>query len=58
VISKIIKKYEYAIDENRKTKDILYFKTLSLFHKGKKPIEVAISIKINCNQVEESYKDF
>jgi protein-arginine kinase activator protein McsA len=57
-ISKIIKKYEYAIDENRKTKDNLYFKALSLFHKGKKPIEVAISLKLHCNQVEESYKDF
>lgn len=57
-ISKIIKKYEYSIDENKKTKDNLYIKTLSLFHKGKKPIEVAISLKLNCNQVEESYKDF
>lgn len=56
-ISKIIKKYEYSIDENKKTKDNLYIKTLSLFHKGKKPIEVAISLKLNCNQVEESYKD-
>jgi hypothetical protein len=57
-ISKIIKKYEDSIDENKKTKDNLYIKTLSLFHKGKKPIEVAISLKLNCNQVEESYKDF
>ena len=57
-ISKIIKKYEYEIDENRKTKDNLYFKTLSLFHKGKKPIDVAISLKLNSNQVEEIYKDF
>lgn len=57
-ISKIIKKYEYSIDENKKTKDNLYIKTLSLFHKVKKPIEVAISLKLNCNQVEESYKDF
>jgi hypothetical protein len=57
-ISKIIKKYEYSIDENKKTKDNLYIKALSLFHKGKKPIEVAISLKLNCNQVEELYKDF
>jgi protein-arginine kinase activator protein McsA len=57
-ISKIIKKYEYSIDENKKTEDNLYIKILSLFHKGKKPIEVAISLKLNCNQVEESYKDF
>ena len=57
-ISKIIKKYEDSIDENKKTKDNLYIKALSLFHKGKKPIEVAISLKLNCNQVEELYKDF
>ena len=31
---------------------------LSLFHKNKKPIEVAISLKLNWNQVEEVYKDF
>ena len=57
-ISKIIKKYEDSIDENKKTKDNLYIKALSLFHKDKKPIEVAISLKLNCNQVEELYKDF
>jgi hypothetical protein len=41
-----------------KIKDILYNKALSLFHKYKKPIEVAISLKLNCNQVEELYQDF
>lgn len=35
----------------------MYFKTL-IIHKNKKPIEVAISLKVNWNQVEEVYKDF
>ena len=57
-ISQIIKKYIEDTDENKKLQKKNISSTLSLFNQGKKPIEVAISLEIGCEETEKIYQQF
>jgi hypothetical protein len=52
-ISKIIRKLEGISEEK-----CLETQALDLFHKGKKPIEVAVAINLNAQKTSKLYKDY
>ncbi len=52
-IGKLIKKYEEDTDENKKLQKKIAIEALTLFNEGKKPIEVAISLELDCEQTEK-----
>ena len=54
-IGKIINRYKENIDENKRLQNKVSIKALSLFHQGKKPIEVAIQLKLGCEETEKIY---
>ena len=57
-ISQIIKKYIEDTDENKKLQKKISVQALSLFNQGKKPIEVAISLELRCEETEKIYQQF
>ena len=57
-IGKLIKKYEEDTDENKKLQKKIAIEALSLFHQGKKPIEVAISLELGCEETEKIYQHY
>jgi hypothetical protein len=57
-ISQIIKKYIEDTDENKKLQKKISVQALSLFNQGKKPIEVAISLELGCEETEKIYQQF
>jgi hypothetical protein len=57
-ISQIIKKYIEYTDENKKLQKKISVQALSLFNQGKKPIEVAISLELGCEETEKIYQQF
>ena len=57
-ISQIIKKFIEETDENKKLQKIIAIEALSLFHHGKKPIEVAISLELGCEETEKIYQQY
>ena len=57
-IGKLIKKYVEDTDENKKVQKKITIEALSLFHQGKQPIEVAISLEIDCEQTEKIYQQY
>ena len=52
-IGKVIKKYVEESDENKKQQKQISIKALTLFNEGQKPIEVAISLELTCEQTEK-----
>ena len=57
-ISQIIKKCIEDTDENKKLQSKISVEALTLFYQGKKPIEVAISLEITCEQTEKIYQQY
>jgi hypothetical protein len=57
-IGKLIKKYEEDSDENKKLQKKISIEALTLFNQGKKPIEVAISLELDCEQTEKIYQEY
>ena len=57
-IGKLIKKYVENTDENKKIQKQISIKALTLFNEGKKPIEVAIQLELDCEQTEKIYQDY
>ena len=57
-ISQITKKFIEDTDENKKLQKKISIEALSLFHQGKKPIEVAISLELGCEETEKIYKQY
>ena len=57
-ISHIIKKFIEDTDENKKIQKKISIEALSLFHQGKKPIEVAISLQLGCEETEKLYQNY
>jgi hypothetical protein len=57
-IGKLIKKYVEETDENKKLQKKISIEALTLFNQGKKPIEVAISLELNCEQTEKIYQEY
>lgn len=57
-ISQIIKKYIEDTDKNIKLQKKISVQALSLFNQGKKPIEVAISLELGCEETEKIYQQF
>ena len=57
-IGKLIKKYEEDTDENKKLQKKIAIEALTLFNEGKKPIEVAISLELDCEQTEKIYQEY
>jgi hypothetical protein len=57
-ISQITKKFIEDSDENKKLQKKISVEALTLFHQGKKPIEVAISLEITCEQTEKIYQQY
>jgi hypothetical protein len=57
-IGKIIKKYEEDTDENKNLQKKIAIEALTLFNQGKKPIEVAISLELDCEQTEKIYQEY
>ncbi|HET7644815.1 MAG TPA: hypothetical protein VFK40_15020 [Nitrososphaeraceae archaeon] len=57
-IGKLIKKYLEDTDENKKLRKQISIKALTLFNEGKKPIEVAISLELDCEQTEKIYQEY
>lgn len=57
-IGKLIKKYVEDTDENKKLQKKISIEALSLFNQGKKPIEVAISLELGCEETEKIYQQF
>ena len=57
-IGKVIKKYVEESDENKKQQKQISIKALTLFNEGQKPIEVAISLELDCEQTEKIYQEY
>ena len=57
-IGQIIKKHIEDTDENKKLQKKKSVKALSLFYKGKKPIEVAIQLELDCEETEKMYQQY
>jgi hypothetical protein len=57
-IGKLIKKYVEDTDENKKLQKKISIEALTLFNQGKKPIEVAISLELDCEQTEKIYQEY
>jgi hypothetical protein len=57
-IGKLIKKYVEETDENKRLQKKISIEALSLFNQGKKPIEVAISLELDCEQTEKIYQEY
>ena len=57
-IGKIIKRYREDTDENKKLQKKISTEALTLFHQGKKPIEVAISLELGCEETEKIYQEY
>jgi hypothetical protein len=57
-ISQIIKKFIEDTDENKKLQKKISIEALSLFYQGKKPIEVAISLELECEETEKIYQQY
>ena len=57
-IGQIIKKFIEDTDENKKLQKKISIEALTLFHQGKKPIEVAISLELTCEQTETLYQEY
>ena len=52
------KKFIEDTDENKKIQKKISIEALSLFHQGKKPTEVAISLQIGCEETEKLYQNY
>jgi hypothetical protein len=57
-IGKLIKKYVEDTDQNKKLQKKISIEALTLFNEGKKPIEVAISLELDCEQTEKIYQEY
>ena len=57
-ISQIIKKFIEDTDDNKKIQKKISVEALSLFYQGKKPIEVAISLELACEETEKLYQEY
>ena len=57
-IGKIIKKYVEETDENKKLQKKIAIEALTLFYQGRKPIEVAISLELGCEETEKIYQQY
>jgi hypothetical protein len=57
-IGKLIKKYVEDTDQNKKLQKQISIKALTLFNEGKKPIEVAIQLELDCEQTEKIYQEY
>ena len=57
-ISQITKKFIEDTDENKKLQKKISVEALTLFHQGKKPIEVAISLELGCEETEKIYQQY